>query len=117
MAVRFLTVANVRRIHANQIRLYGGGYGVLNEPLLESAVAAPQASFGGTFLNDGLHAMAAAYLFHLASNHAFVDGNKRVATATATAFLDLNGAVLEADLSSMEHWFLPSRAVRLPKKP
>ena len=46
-------------------------------------------SLGGAFVHEGLFAMAAAYLFHLAKNHPFVDGNKR--RPTATTFLRLNG--------------------------
>jgi len=50
---------------------------------LESALAQPQASFGGQLVHDGLFAMAAAYLFHIVSNHPFVDGNKRTGTTSA----------------------------------
>jgi death-on-curing protein len=64
---------------------------------LESAVAQPQASFGGTYVHEGLFAMAAAYLFHIVSNHPFVDGNKRAGLLAAQVFLDLNGLVLAHD--------------------
>jgi death-on-curing protein len=57
----------------------------------ESAVATPQAAFGGEFLHDSIPAMAAAYLFHLCQNHAFIDGNKRVGANAAITFLLLNG--------------------------
>ena len=60
-----------------------------------SAVAQPQASFGGAFAHAGLLAMAAAYLFHIASNHAFVDGNKRAGLLSALVFLDINGISIE----------------------
>ena len=59
--------------------------------LLESAVAQPQASFGGAYAHDGLFEMAAAYLFHIVRNHPFVDGNKRAGLLAAVVFLDLNG--------------------------
>jgi death-on-curing protein len=52
--------------------------------------------FGGEFLHGGLHEMAAAYLFHLISNHAFVDGNKRIGAAAAAAFLYMNDLKLVA---------------------
>jgi len=65
--------------------------------LLQSAIAMPQASFGGEFLHKDLFEMAAAYLYHLVQNHAFVDGNKRVGAASAIVFLTLNGVELEAD--------------------
>jgi death-on-curing protein len=50
----------------------------------------PAAQFGGKFLHKGLPAMAAAYLFHLCKNHAFVDGNKRTALVATEVFLLLN---------------------------
>src|SRR6266513_2485048 len=57
---------------------------------LESAVATPQATLGGEFLHTSIPAMAAAYLFHLCQNHAFVDGNKRVGANAAITFLLMN---------------------------
>jgi death on curing protein len=77
---------SLERINAR----HGGEHGIRDEGLAESAVAAPQGSFGGTLLHDGPVAQAAAYLFHLCSNHPFIDGNKRVALATALVFLDLH---------------------------
>jgi len=64
--------------------------------LLSSALAMPEASFGGVYLHTSLAEMAAAYLFHVARNHPFLDGNKRTALAAALAFLWLNGRRLEA---------------------
>jgi death-on-curing protein len=87
----FLDVDEVLELHAAQLELFGGSAGLRDRGLLESAVAQPQVSFGGQFAHEGLHAMAAAYLFHLVSNHAFVDGNKRIGLLTALVFLDLNG--------------------------
>ena len=96
-AVRFLSLEQVLAIHADQVRRYGGGLGVRDLGLLKSALAMPQASFSGQYLHPTLHEMAAAYLFHLSQAHAFVDGNKRVALATALTFFDLNGHELIAD--------------------
>jgi len=62
-----------------------------DEGLLQSALAQPSASFGDEFLHSGLFDMAAAYLFHIVSNHPFVDGNKRTGLAAALVFLDING--------------------------
>lgn len=87
----FLDVDEVIELHASQLELFGGGAGLRDQGLLESAVAQPQASFGGQLAHDGLFAMAAAYLFHLVSNHPFVDGNKRIGLIAALVFLDLNG--------------------------
>ena len=65
--------------------------------VLSSALAMPAASFAGGYLHTSLAEMAAAYLFHIAQNHPFLDGNKRAALAAALAFLWLNGRRLKAD--------------------
>ena len=87
----FLDVDDVIELHAAQLEIYGGSDGLRDRGLLESAVAQPQASFGGEFVHDGLFAMAAAYLFHIVSNHPFVDGNKRAGLLSAVVFLDVSG--------------------------
>jgi death-on-curing protein len=61
---------------------------------LESALAQPQATFSGQFLHPTIWEQAAAYLFHLAMNHSFLDGNKRTAFAVMDTFLRLNGFIL-----------------------
>lgn len=86
----FLTLDEVLTIHADQIDRYGGSPGVRDLGLLQSALAQSQAVFGGQLLHPTLFEMAAAYLFHLVSNHPFVDGNKRVGTAAALVFLEMN---------------------------
>lgn len=95
--VEFLTVEVVIALHQRQLDRFGGGAGLRDRRLLESAVAQPQASFGGTPAHDGLFAMAAAYLFHIVSNDPFVDGNKRAGLLAAQVFLDVNGVSLERD--------------------
>jgi len=73
------------------LKAHGGSPGVRDQALLESAVAAPQATFAGEpLMKDGLE-IAAAYLFYLCRNHAFVDGNKRTALASCLVFLESNG--------------------------
>ncbi|PJB41623.1 MAG: type II toxin-antitoxin system death-on-curing family toxin [Deltaproteobacteria bacterium CG_4_9_14_3_um_filter_63_12] len=89
----FLSVEDILEIHKMQLERFGGALGLRDRGLLESAIAQPQATFGGTFLHTDLFEMAATYLFHLVSNHPFVDGNKRVGLAAALVFLDLNGIV------------------------
>lgn len=91
----FLELDAVLRIHTDQIARYGGAEGVRDLGLLESAVATAQAGFGGAYLHATLPEMAAAYLFHLAQNHPFVDGNKRVAAASTFLFLYLNDLLLD----------------------
>jgi len=88
--VLFLAVADVLTIHENTIRHEGGMPGLRDPGLLESAVLMPQQQFGGEYLHPGLAEMAAAYLFHIAQNHAFRDGNKRTAALAALIFLDVN---------------------------
>ncbi|MCK4515140.1 MAG: type II toxin-antitoxin system death-on-curing family toxin [Spirochaetaceae bacterium] len=88
---RFLTLAEVLSILQDQITRYGGEFGIRDLNLLSSAIAVPQASFGGQTLHADLFEMAAAYAFHICQNHPFLDGNKRVAFASALVFLDLNG--------------------------
>jgi death-on-curing protein len=86
----FLTVEQVSQIHQRMISEFGGEPGIRDKGLLESAVAMPAARFGGMFLHEGIVEMAAAYLFHICKNHAFIDGNKRAALASAAAFLSCN---------------------------
>lgn len=75
----------------NQIKHYGGMYGVRDLKLLGSAIYMPESSFDGHYLHETIPAMAAAYAFHICQNHPFVDGNKRVALASSLVFLDING--------------------------
>ncbi len=86
----FLSLDEVLEIHEQQIERYGGSSGIRDAAGLESAVATPQATFGGEFLHTSIPAMAAAYLFHLCQNHAFIDGNKRVGANAAITFLLMN---------------------------
>lgn len=87
----FLTVEEVLELHDEALDAFGGSAGVRDQGLLDSAVATPQASFGGDFLHPDLFAMAAAYAFHLCKNHPFVDGNKRTAFYATLVFLERNG--------------------------
>lgn len=93
----FLTLDEVLAIHADQIRRYGGASGLRDRGLLESALAMPRASFDGEYLHGTVFEMAAAYLYHLARNHPFVDGNKRTALMCTLVFLGLAGWKLAAD--------------------
>jgi len=85
-------------IHAEVLAAHGGLPGLRDRGLLESAVAAPQASFGGKpLINDPIE-IAAAYLFYLCRNHPFADGNKRTALAAALVFLLVNGRLPDPGL-------------------
>jgi death-on-curing protein len=95
MTIEFLTVADVLDIHQRQLARFGGADGICDMGLLESAIAQPMATFDGQFVHSELFDMAAAYLFHIVSNHAFVDGNKRTGLLAALVFLDINGFSIE----------------------
>ncbi len=84
-------VESVLAIHKAVLAAHGGSQGLRSQPLLESAVAAPQASMMGQLVISDPIEIAAAYLFYLCSNHPFVDGNKRVGLATCLVFLAENG--------------------------
>jgi death-on-curing protein len=89
--VIFLSVDDVLLLHSDTIAIDGGSHGVRDHGLLDAAVAMPRQQFGGEYLHGDLAAMAAAYLFHLAQNHPFIDGNKRAAVMAALSFLHVNG--------------------------
>ena len=95
------TVSAVKTLHEEVLAAHGGMAGLRDEALLESAVAAPQATMMGRPLMQDPIEVAAAYLFYLCKNHPFVDGNKRTALATCLVFLSENGLlaheVLDAD--------------------
>ena len=60
--------------------------------------------------------MAAAYLYHIACNHPFVDGNRRVAAMAAFVFLDLNGVDLIAPAHELERAVLAVAAGSMSKR-
>lgn len=93
----FLALDEALAIHADQIHRYGGATGLRDLALLRSALAMPETTFDGEYLHTTPFDQAAAYLFHLARNHPFVDGNKRMALMCALVFLGLNGFRVSAD--------------------
>lgn len=97
------TVDAVLAIHAEVLSAHGGGSGLRSRELLESAVAAPQATMMGVAMITEPIEIAAAYLFYVCSNHAFVDGNKRVALATCLVFLSENG-LLKDEMLDTDAW-------------
>ena len=90
----FPTRDQVLLLHADQIATYGGTDGLRDQGLLDSALAQPRTTFGGELLHPTLAEQAAAYLYHLARNHPFVDGNKRTAFAVTHTFLRVNSVRL-----------------------
>ena len=98
--IKHPTVEAVIAIHSEVLAAHGGGSGIRSRELLESAVAAPQATMmGAPMISDPIE-IAAAYLFYLCANHAFVDGNKRVALATCLVFLSENGLLQNESLDA-----------------
>jgi death on curing protein len=96
MAQQWIWVALVvaEAAHLEQLAEHGGGEGVRDAGLLESAMARPQNL--ATSGDPDVAALAAAYGFGIARNHSFVDGNKRTAAVVAETFLLLNGYSLTA---------------------
>ncbi len=102
--VVFLSLREVLTIHQRMLAEAGGQDGILKQDGLESAIASPQATYAKQHLNAFPFEMAAAYLIGFCQNHAFVDGNKRVAAVAAIVFLRLNGfrlAMPSPDLADM----------------
>lgn len=112
----FLDVNDVLLLHADTIDTDGGSHGVRDHGLLDAAVAMPRQQFGGQFLHKDLAAMAAAYLFHIARNHPFVDGNKRAAVMSALAFLRANDVELTMAPRELESITLRVAAGKLSKE-
>ena len=92
----------VKAIHTEVLAAHGGARGIRDEALLESAVAAPQASMMGQPLISDPVEIAAAYLFYLCRNHAFIDGNKPTALAACLVFLESNNLLPSTKLSADE---------------
>ena len=90
----WLDIDLVLDFHAEQLALFGGADGIRDRGLLESALARPVNKFA--YGETNIAALAAAYGFGIARNHAFVDGNKRTALASMIVFLGLNGIDLDA---------------------
>jgi death-on-curing protein len=104
--MRFLTLGEVVALHRAVLESSGGAAGIRDLGALESALAQPRASFDGADLHPSLPAKAAALGISLALNHAFVDGNKRVAHAAMEVFLILNGYEIAATLDEQERLML-----------
>ena len=97
-SLKHLTVEAVKAIHGEVLAAHGGAAGIRDETLLESAVAAPQASMMGQALISDPLEIAAAYLFYICRNHPFLDGNKRTAFAACLVFLENNGLLPDRKL-------------------
>jgi death on curing protein len=126
--MKHLSKRFVLHMHKRLIELFGGHHGLHAEAryrasadksppkdmdmamslgaLLESALAQPAASFNGQALHPDLADAAAAYAFHLARNHPFLDGNKRIAAVAMGTFLSINGHEVRFDEVELTHTIL-----------
>lgn len=89
--IEFLSFEDLEQIHSDQLDRYGGSEGYIDQNVVKSALAQPQASMFGAYLHTDIAEMAAAYLFHFAASQGFIDGNKRTAAVCAGVFLARNG--------------------------
>lgn len=102
-SVQFLSLDEVIEIHERLIERFGGSAGLRDKGLLESALFRPQTGY-----YKNLTDMAAALFESLISNHAFADGNKRIAFFTCDVFLRLNGWKLEVSADDGEVFIVGS---------
>jgi death-on-curing protein len=102
----WVSIELAEAIHQRQIAEHGGGEGIRDRGLLESALARPRQIFAYGSADTDMPALAAAYAFGLSRNHPFADGNKRIAAVTCELFLMLNGYRLLADNASLYPMFL-----------
>lgn len=100
--IKYLTAEHVISFHKEILRVSGGLAGIRSKNLLLSALAAPKASFAGQQMYPLIDEKAAVYLYHLARNHPFNDGNKRTAYISTLVFMELNQGDLKFDVSSLE---------------
>ena len=98
--MKYLFPKQVLYLYQRIIQQSGGGLGLRDEGLLESAVYRPQASFGGQDLYPDLFSKAAALGHSIIANHPFIDGNKRVGFEAMRLMLRLNRYDLHAPLTA-----------------
>ena len=113
--MRYLSLAEVLILHERVVAQSGGATRLRDIGALQSALAQPRATFDGADLYPSLAEKAAALAFSLVSNHAFVDGNKRIGHAALETFLILNGFELAAPVDDAEHTFLALAAGTLAR--
>lgn len=98
----YLSVEQVLELHEGLVEHFGGAASLRDRGLLESAVARAAMTFGGEDLYPDVAAKAAALMHSLVLNHPFVDGNKRIAVASAEFFLERNKQQLLASDQELE---------------
>lgn len=93
--IKFISKESVLKIHKKLIDNFGGSHGIRDEGLLDSALSMPESGFGDEYFHKSIFDKASSYLFHIAKNHPFIDGNKRIAFACTETFLRVNGYKLK----------------------
>lgn len=116
MITHFIPLEYVIKVHDELIKEYGGSLGILNLGLLKSALEMPKSTFNGKYLHKTIFHKAAAYLFHLAKNHPFVDGNKRTAGIITLLFLSYNNVSFAISDEEYEKIILEVAKGKLDKK-
>lgn len=106
----------VRQIHQLQLQAHGGGAGIRDANLLESALHRPKQLFSYQADEITLCQLGAAYAFGVARNHPFVDGNKRTAFVVCLLFLRLNGYQVKASQDDKYETFLSLAEGRLTEQ-
>jgi death-on-curing protein len=114
--MRYLTLREVVDLHRAVLEQSGGGPGIRDLGMLESALAQPRATFDGTDLHETVIDKAAALAYSLSLNHPFVDGNKRVAHAAMSVFLALNGLDVIGSVDEQERVMLDLAAGTLSRE-
>ncbi len=92
--MKWLSLEAILAIHEAHLELFGGASGVRDAGMIEPALARPRNK--AAYEDASLDQLGAAYLFGLAKNHGFVDGNKRIAFLAADTFLRINGYEIHA---------------------
>ncbi len=100
-SILYPTLTETLELHTRLIERFGGKGGVRDMGLLEIALMRPQTGY-----YKSLSLEAAALFQSLAQNHAFIDGNKRIAFATAAIFLRMNGYRLKVDTDNGESFII-----------
>jgi death-on-curing protein len=106
----------VLAVHLRQLAEHGGGEGLRDEGLLQSALARPQNLLAYGDPSPDLASLSAAYAYGIARNHPFIDGNKRMALIVARLFLLLNGSDLAATQEEKYSTFLALAAGQLSEE-
>jgi death-on-curing protein len=113
--MRYLSLEEILSLYSLLIAQSGGSSGLRDRGALESAVAQPEASFGGEDLYPTLEYKAAALGHSLIQNHPFIDGNKRIGHAAMEVFLVLNGFEIDASVNEQEELIIGVASGRISR--